>query len=74
MHYPSMNKSDVQCVSCRAAYRRVELISRKGQPGTFHCKVCNSPLEVFDGSHEVVYRLTVHPLNLAERANRKLSR
>jgi len=43
------------------------------QSGTDHCKVCNNLLEVFDGSHEVAYRLTVHPGNLGERANKKLS-
>jgi transposase-like protein len=68
-----MKKSDVQCLNCRASYRRVELVSRKGQRGTYRCKVCNSLLEEFDGSHEVAYRLTVHPLNLAERANKTLS-
>jgi transposase-like protein len=69
---PGMHKSDVQCPDCRAGYRRVELSSRKGQAGTFHCKVCNGALEVFDGTHEIAYRLTVLPLNLAERADRKL--
>jgi len=33
----------------------------QGQPGTYHCKVCNSLLQEFDGSQEVAYRLTVHP-------------
>jgi hypothetical protein len=66
-----MNKLDVQCPACRAAYLRLELVSLKGQPGPFHCKVCQHLLEVSDGVHDVVYRLTVLPGNLADLIDRE---
>jgi hypothetical protein len=56
-----MKKSDVQCTKCSAGYRRIELISRTGQPGIYHCLVCKQALEEFDGATEVAYRLTVTP-------------
>lgn len=61
-----MIKSDVQCPDCRAGYRRLELVSRKGQPGPIHCKACNGLLEVSDGVHEIAYRLTVLPGNFVD--------
>lgn len=59
-----MKKSDVTCPDCSAGYRRIELVTRKGAPGQFKCLVCGRVLEVFDGSGEVAYRLTVQPSDL----------
>jgi hypothetical protein len=70
---PAMRKSDVRCLDCGAGYRRIELVSRTCQPGTFKCVVCGRLLETFDGSHEVAYRLTVNPERPAGRADKKLS-
>jgi transposase-like protein len=56
-----MKKTDIQCPDCAAAYQRIELVSRRGQPGAYRCKVCNHVLETFDGATEIVYRLTVVP-------------
>jgi len=56
-----MKKSDVQCPKCHAGYRRIELVSRKGKPGSYSCVLCKQPLEVFDGLHEIAYRLTITP-------------
>jgi predicted Zn finger-like uncharacterized protein len=56
-----MKKSDVTCPNCKAGYRRIELVSRPGARGEFRCLTCNHVLEVFDGSTEVVLRLTVQP-------------
>jgi predicted Zn finger-like uncharacterized protein len=58
-----MKKLDIQCPECAAAYRRIELISRRGQPGVYRCQVCNHVLETFDGASEIAYRLTVVPEN-----------
>jgi predicted Zn finger-like uncharacterized protein len=54
-----MRKSDVICPQCKAGYRRIELAIRPGARGEFRCLTCNHLLEIFDGSHEVVMRLTV---------------
>jgi hypothetical protein len=56
-----MKKSDVICPKCHAGYRRIELATRKGTPGEFCCLICGQVLEVFDGSTEIVIRLTVQP-------------
>ena len=56
-----MKKSDITCPGCKAGYRRIELISKKGAQGEFRCLVCNRVLETFDGSTEVAIRLTVQP-------------
>jgi transposase-like protein len=56
-----MRKSDLSCPECRAGYRRVELVSRKGSKGAFRCLLCNHVLEVFDGETDVAIRLTVQP-------------
>lgn len=56
-----MRKSDLSCPECRAGYRRVELVSRKGSKGEFRCLLCNHVLEVFDGETDVAIRLTVQP-------------
>ena len=68
-----MKKSDVQCIDCGAAYRRIELVSRKGRSGSYHCVICGRLLETFDGSHEVAYRLTVNPERPAGRTAKKVS-
>jgi hypothetical protein len=73
VHYPDMKKSDVQCPECSAGYRRIELTSRNGHPGSYHCVVCSHLLETFEGEHEVAYRLTVNPERPAGRASKKLS-
>jgi hypothetical protein len=56
-----MRKSDVICPKCHAGYRRIELASRPGVEGEFHCLLCDQVLEVFDGSTEIAIRLTVQP-------------
>jgi len=66
-------KSDVQCVDCAAAYRRIELISKRGREGKYRCLVCGRVLETFDGKHEIAYRLTVNPERPAARYETKLS-
>lgn len=60
-HIPGMRKSDVTCPKCHAGYRRIELASRPGAKGEFHCLLCGQVLEVFDGSTDVAIRLTVQP-------------
>jgi transposase-like protein len=64
-----MRKSDITCPECNAGFRRVELVSKRGTPGEFRCPVCARVLEVFDGSKEVGYRLTVAPGLKAVRRN-----
>jgi transposase-like protein len=61
-----MRKSDVTCPQCSAGYRRVELTSKKGVKGEFHCLVCDHLLEVFDGSTKIAIRLTVQPEKIFE--------
>jgi len=61
-----MKKTDVQCPDCAAGYRRIELTSISGSAGTYRCQVCDRPLESFDGSTAVAYRLTVLPEKLFE--------
>jgi transposase-like protein len=56
-----MRQSNVTCPKCHGVYRRVELVSRKGSKGEFHCTSCDQVLEVFDGSTYVAIRLTVQP-------------
>ncbi|GAC1307155.1 MAG: hypothetical protein NVSMB10_12490 [Steroidobacteraceae bacterium] len=56
-----MKKGDITCSECKAGYRRIELASRKATPGEYRCLLCNQILEVFDGSTEVLIRLTVQP-------------
>src|SRR6185369_16849162 len=50
-------KADVTCPDCFAGYRRIELISRRGQAGQFNCLVCGRVLENFNGSTEIAYRI-----------------
>lgn len=62
---PCMKKSDVQCPYCGAGYRRIELTSVRSQPGSYRCLVCKRVMEIFNGSTEVAYRLTVAPVRVA---------
>jgi transposase-like protein len=61
-----MRKGDVICSECGAGFRRIEFGSRRGTAGEFRCPLCNHLLEVFDGSTEVAYRLTVAPEKIFE--------
>jgi transposase-like protein len=61
-----MEKGDVICPGCSAGFRRIELVSRRGFVGEFHCPLCDRVLEVSDGSTEIAYRLTVAPEKLFE--------
>ena len=65
-HNHSMKKGDEICPRCNAGYRRIELTSRSGSAGEFRCPLCDEVLEVFDGSREIVYRITVAPEKLFE--------
>jgi hypothetical protein len=60
----TMRKSDVTCPGCKSGYLRIELATRPGKQGEFRCRVCSHLLELFDGSREVAYRLTVQPSDL----------
>jgi transposase-like protein len=60
-HSFEMKRSDVTCPKCHAGYRRIELTSRPGAKGEYHCLLCNELIEVLDGSTEVAIRLTVQP-------------
>ena len=62
-----MRKSDVTCPVCQAGYRRIELTSRPGNSGEFRCLICDSVLEVLDGSNEVALRLTVQPSSVGRQ-------
>jgi hypothetical protein len=65
-HNRIMKKGDVICPQCNAGFRRIELASRSGHAGEFRCPLCDEVLEVFDGSSEIVYRITVAPEKLFE--------
>ena len=56
-----MKKGDVTCPQCGAGFRRLELTTQSGKKGEYECPVCATPLEIFDGVHLVVYRLTIQP-------------
>jgi DNA-directed RNA polymerase subunit RPC12/RpoP len=72
-HDRHMKKSDVTCPDCSAGYRRLELETRSGSAGQYRCLICDRVLEVFDGSREIAYRLTVQPSDLRPaQADRKL--
>jgi len=66
MHTARMRKGDVICPECNAGFRRIELASRHGTAGEFRCPLCAHVLEVFDGSTEIAYRITVAPEKLFE--------
>jgi DNA-directed RNA polymerase subunit RPC12/RpoP len=61
LHIAAMRKGDVQCPECGAGYRRIEVISMKGQAGEYRCLTCGHRLEEFSGQTYVAYRLTVQP-------------
>jgi predicted Zn finger-like uncharacterized protein len=61
-----MRRGDVICPQCKAGFRRIELASRPGSAGEFRCPLCNTLIEVFDGSSHVAYRLTVAPEKIFE--------
>ena len=71
-HISGMKKSDVTCPSCKAGYRRIELLSRPGARGEFRCLLCDQVIEVLDGSTEVAIRLTVQPEKTFETQARRL--
>jgi hypothetical protein len=64
-----MRKSDLTCPDCKAGYRRIELISKKGFRDEFRYLVCNHVLEVFEGCTEVAIRLTVQPSHIFRDRN-----
>ena len=47
------------CPECGAGYHRIVLTPCKGVKGEYRCLTCNHVLEVFEGSFEVLIRLTV---------------
>jgi len=66
-----MIKSDAICPNCNAGFRRMELSTRRGIKGKYHCPICNQLLETFDGATEIAYRLTITPVKArAEKAGR----
>jgi len=56
-----MLKGDAICTECGAGFRRIELTSVNGKGGEFHCPVCQTLIEAWDGRTEVAYRLTIQP-------------
>jgi predicted Zn finger-like uncharacterized protein len=56
-----MWKSEIICPECGAGYRRIEIASVKGAKGEYRCLTCGQVLAVFDGSFEVLIRLTTPP-------------
>jgi uncharacterized Zn-finger protein len=61
-----MRKDDVICPACKAGFRRIEIVSRSGSAGEVRCPLCDTLLEVADGSTEIAYRLTVAPEKMFE--------
>jgi predicted Zn finger-like uncharacterized protein len=59
-----MSKGDVICPTCKAGFRRIELVSRNGSAGDVRCPLCSQAIEVLNGSSEVVDRVTIAPENL----------
>jgi hypothetical protein len=57
-----MRKSDAICPECGAGFRRIELTSKRGIEGQYHCPVCDTLIENFDGRNLVAYRLTIEPM------------
>jgi rubredoxin len=62
-----MWKSDIICPECGAGYRRVVISSCKGGKGEYRCLTCDHVLEAFDGSFEVLIRLTIPPVTRPKR-------
>ncbi|MBR0692746.1 hypothetical protein JQ553_05890 [Bradyrhizobium lablabi] len=56
-----MKKADVTCPHCGAGFRRLELSTASGDKGEYHCPVCDTALEQFDGDKLIAYRLTIQP-------------
>jgi len=56
-----MEKVGVTCPHCRAGFQRLELSFEPGTKGDYHCPVCDTVLESFDGDKLIAYRLTVRP-------------
>lgn len=56
-----MKKGAVTCYGCKASFQRLELDVGPPSKGEYHCPNCGYILEIFDGSKQVVYRLTVQP-------------
>nr|WP_249209815.1 phage terminase large subunit family protein [Bradyrhizobium manausense] len=56
-----MKKADVACPHCGAGFQRIELSSMSGTKSRYECPVCDTVLEVFDGSTFVAYRLVIQP-------------
>jgi hypothetical protein len=56
-----MRTDDATCPHCGAGFRRIELWSEPGTKGKYHCPICNTALEIFDGTKLIAYRLTVQP-------------
>jgi hypothetical protein len=54
-------KSNVCCDECGAGFHRIELVSRPSEKGEYRCPLCQTILEVFDGTHSILYRVTVAP-------------
>ena len=57
-----MKTSDVTCSECGAGFDRLELWSQPGKKGEYRCPRCDSPLERFDGSKLIAYRLSIEPI------------
>ncbi|MDE2380446.1 MJ0042-type zinc finger domain-containing protein [Bradyrhizobium sp.] len=60
-----MEKGDLTCPNCGAGFRRIALTSLPGRSGEFRCAICDTVLEVLDGSRAVAYRLTVAPSRIS---------
>ena len=59
-----MKTSGVICSECGAGFDRLELWSQPGKKGEYRCPRCDSPLERFDGSKLIAYRLTTELITL----------
>ena len=62
-----MWKSDIICPECGAGYRRIVITSSKGAKGEYRCLTCDHVLELFDGSFDVLIRLTIPPVKVPTR-------
>jgi hypothetical protein len=63
-----MKKSDVFCSECGAGFSRLELWSQPGEKDEYHCPLCDRPLERFDGTKLIAYRLSIEPGTIVKRA------